>query len=158
MTPPPSPSPRRSRSSTSKGTGCLVDSAVVAAFSESAGRPRPSTRTRTGSWSRPGPAPWQDLLLRSGDETFALRLLARELAGAAHRLRLLAGRALGRLFIEPPLLHLAEDALALHLLLQDPESLVDVVVAHEHLQGMFPSSVAMTAAGLVRRMRSAGGA
>jgi hypothetical protein len=29
-------------------------------------------------------------------------------------------------------LHLAEDALALHLLLQDPESLVDIVVTDEY--------------------------
>src|SRR5215469_7583289 len=110
----------------------------VRGFSESTGRPRTRTRTRTHSWSRPGPSSRQDFLLRSGNEALALRLLARELAGAAHRLGLLACRPLGRFFIEPPLLHLPEDALALHLLFQRPESLVDVVVADKNLQGMVP--------------------
>ena len=36
-------------------------------------------------------------------------------------------------------LHLAEDALALHLLLQHPEGLVDIVVTDENLHAVFPS-------------------
>src|SRR5262249_24523566 len=99
----------------------------------------------TGTGSRPGTASGQDFLLGSGDEALALRLFARELARAAHRLGLLTSRSLGRFFIEPPLLHLAKDALALHLLLQDPESLIDVVIAHEYLQEMFPSLVSVAA-------------
>jgi hypothetical protein len=34
-------------------------------------------------------------------------------------------------------LHLAEDALALHLLLQHPEGLFDIVVADENVHGGF---------------------
>ena len=37
----------------------------------------------------------------------------------------------------PTELHLAEDALALHLLLQRPEGLVDIVVADENLHVVF---------------------
>ena len=90
----------------------------VRGFSESTGWPRTRTRTPIHCWSRPGPSSRQGLLLRSGNEALALSLLARELAGAAHRLSLLARRPLGRFFVEPPLLHLPEDALALHLLFQ----------------------------------------
>lgn len=49
---------------------------------------------------------------------------------------MLAGLALGRLFIGPALLHLAENALALHALLQNLESLLDIVVSDENLQNI----------------------
>jgi hypothetical protein len=52
-----------------------------------------------------------------GEKAFTLGLLARQLAGPAHGLGLLADALLGRLLVVLPLLHLAEDALALHLLL-----------------------------------------
>jgi hypothetical protein len=52
-----------------------------------------------------------------GEKAFTLGLLARQLAGPAHGLGLLADALLGRLLVVFPLLHLAEDALALHLLL-----------------------------------------
>jgi hypothetical protein len=52
-----------------------------------------------------------------GEKAFTLRLLARQLAGPAHGLGLLAHALLGRFFVVLPLLHLPEDALALHLLL-----------------------------------------
>src|SRR5581483_6428042 len=64
---------------------------------------------------------------------FALRALACELAGAADGFRLLTGPAFRRLFVMAAKLHLAEDALALHLLLQRLEGLVDIVVANENL-------------------------
>jgi hypothetical protein len=54
---------------------------------------------------------------RLGEKAFTLGLLARQLAGPAHGLRLFADALLGRLFVVLPLLHLPEDALALHLLL-----------------------------------------
>lgn len=73
---------------------------------------------------------------RASDETFALSLLPRELARAADRLGLLAISLLGRLFIGSPLLHLAENALTLHFLFQDAESLIDIVVTNEYLQWM----------------------
>src|SRR5690242_11294538 len=78
---------------------------------------------------------------RGGDETLALRPLARELAHAAHRLGALPSRSLRRLLVESLTLHFAEHALALQLLFQDAESLVDVVVANQYLQRLFLSGV-----------------
>lgn len=72
-------------------------------------------------------------LLRGRDQTFALRALARQLAGAAHGFRLLASALFRRLFIMDVPLHFAERALALHLLLQRLQGLVDVVVADKNL-------------------------
>src|SRR5262249_2711328 len=75
----------------------------------------------------------------AGKKAFALGLLARQLAGPAHGLGLLAYALLGRLLVVFPLLHLAEDALALHLPLQRPESLIDVIVANLDQQTSVPS-------------------
>ena len=72
-------------------------------------------------------------LLRRGQQAFALSALAGELAGPAHGLGLLAGALLGRLFVVHVPLHLAERPLALHLLLQRLEGLVDVVVTDKNL-------------------------
>src|SRR5207302_1377514 len=58
-----------------------------------------------------------------------------------------------RLFVKPSLLHFPENAFTLHLLLQNSESLVDVVVAYENLQRMFLSSVARDARPLPRQSR-----
>src|SRR5258708_22597317 len=66
-------------------------------------------------------------------QAFTLQLLAGELAGAAHRFGLFAGFLLGGLFIMAAELHLAENSLALHLLLQRLEGLIDVVIANENL-------------------------
>src|SRR5919199_1577658 len=66
-------------------------------------------------------------------QPLALGALARELAGAADRLGSLARAPLGRLLVMIAKLHLAEDAFALHLLLQRLERLVDIVVADEDL-------------------------
>jgi hypothetical protein len=71
-------------------------------------------------------------------QAFALQLLAGELAGAANRLRLLAGALLGRLLVMAAQLHLAEDALALHLLLEGFQGLIDIVVANENLHSDRP--------------------
>jgi hypothetical protein len=73
-----------------------------------------------------------------------LRLLARCLAGAADRFALLAGALLGRLLISPPALHLAKQTLALKLLFQDFEGLLDVVVSDEYLQGVLLCSSVST--------------
>src|SRR5438552_2038794 len=51
-------------------------------------------------------------------EAFALEPLAGELAGAAHGFRLFAGFPLGGLFVVAAELHLAENALTLHLFLE----------------------------------------
>src|ERR1700678_485518 len=63
-------------------------------------------------------------------QAFALQLLAGELARAAHGLGLFTGLFLGRLFVVAAELHLAENTLALHLLLQRLEGLVDIVIAN----------------------------
>src|SRR5262245_11821947 len=68
-----------------------------------------------------------------GQQAFALRALARQLARTANGFRLLARLLLGGLFVVAAELHLAENALALHLLLQRLEGLVDIVVADENL-------------------------
>src|SRR5580658_4568022 len=68
-----------------------------------------------------------------GSEPLALDPLALQLAGAANGLGGLAGAALGRLLIVPPQLHLAENPLPLHLLLERLQRLVDIVVTNENL-------------------------
>src|ERR1700691_2748373 len=64
----------------------------------------------------------------------ALQALSLELAVAADRLGPFAGAPLARLLVMAPELHLAEDAFALHLLLQRLQRLVDIVVANDDLQ------------------------
>src|ERR1700722_9412932 len=64
---------------------------------------------------------------------FALHAFAQHLAMAPDRLGALADSPLGRLLVRAPALHFTERAVALHLLLQDAERGVDVVVADEHL-------------------------
>src|SRR5215204_3269294 len=76
------------------------------------------------------------LRLRSGDQSFPDRRFSRGFARPAHRFRFLADFALGGLFVGAALLHLPEDAFALHL--QRPECLIDVVVANEDLQRTYP--------------------
>src|ERR1700685_2397537 len=66
-------------------------------------------------------------------QAFALQLLAGELARTAHGFGLFTGLLLGGLFIMTAELHLAENTLALHLLLQRLEGLIDIVIANENL-------------------------
>ena len=66
-------------------------------------------------------------------QAFALQLLASQLARAAHGFGLFTGLLLGGLFVVSAELHLAENSLALHLLLQRLQGLVDVIVADENL-------------------------
>ena len=51
----------------------------------------------------------------------------------AHRLGLFAGPALGRLFVAAAKFHLTEHPLALHLLLQRAQGLIDVIVADQYV-------------------------
>ena len=96
---------------------------------------------------RPGPPGRPPGLARrlhrrlAGQQTLALRLLARQLAGAAHGLGLLAHALLGGLLVVVPELHLAEDALALHLLLERLEGLIDIVIANLNQQAVYLGSV-----------------
>ena len=66
-------------------------------------------------------------------ETFALRAFAGELAGAANGLGLFACTLFGWLFVLIPELHLTEDTLTLHFLLQRLKGLIDIVIANENL-------------------------
>src|SRR5205085_8173164 len=77
-----------------------------------------------------------DMRLRGGlgaRRAFALGALALELAGAADRSGALAGALLRRLFVMTAQLHLAVDALALQLLLERAQRLLDVIVANDDL-------------------------
>src|SRR5262249_21496110 len=67
-------------------------------------------------------------------QTFPLRFLACELACASDRLGLFAHAPFGGLFVVVTKLHLTKDALALHLLLQRLEGLIDVIVANLYQQ------------------------
>src|SRR5215831_17206769 len=84
-----------------------------------------AARTRAGT-------PGRDLRL-AGEEAFALGALAGQFAGPADRFRLFPRFLGGGLFVVSAELHLAENALALHLLLERLEGLVDIVVADENL-------------------------
>src|SRR5215470_2238861 len=87
-----------------------------------------------------GPCPHAEVFLpRSRNQALALRLFARELARATDCLVFLARGHVGWLFVEPPALHLAKDAFALHLSFQRLECLVDIVVTDEYLQEITPS-------------------
>src|SRR6478609_3987982 len=66
-------------------------------------------------------------------QSLALHLLARELAGPADRFRLFPRLLFRWFFVMAAKLHFAENALALHLLLQRLQGLIDVVVANEYL-------------------------
>src|SRR5262245_66256078 len=70
------------------------------------------------------------------DQAFALGQFPSSFPCAPDGFRLLAGLALGRFFIRLTALHLTKNALALHLLLEHPESLIDIVVANEYLQAV----------------------
>src|ERR687888_552547 len=70
-------------------------------------------------------------------QALALHALAGELARTADRFRLLACLAFRGFFVMAAKLHFAENPLALHLLLQRLEGLVDIVVADENLHASF---------------------
>ena len=74
-----------------------------------------------------------DRTRRHRQQTFALRALAGQLAGAANGLGLLACPLLRWLLVMSAHLHFAEDAFALHFLLESAERLINVVVADENL-------------------------
>jgi hypothetical protein len=74
--------------------------------------------------------------LRAGarQQAFALSRLTRGFSASADGLALLSRSTLGRLFIRAPALHLAKQAFALELLLQDPQGLFDIVFANKDFQ------------------------
>src|SRR6266851_5468354 len=111
----------RAAATAAETTAEAAATAKAAAATETAG-PAAAAAGRAG----------HDLRLR-GQKSLALRALARELARAADRFRLLAGALLGGLFVVAAQLHLAENPLALHFLLERLEGLIDIVVANENL-------------------------
>ena len=89
---------------------------------------------------------WQGFLSRTSKgqpclhDAFALGAFAGQFAGAANGLGALAGFFLGRLFKRLTRFHFPEQALALHLLLQRAQSLLNVVIADDDLYyGTSPS-------------------
>ena len=68
-------------------------------------------------------------------ETFALDALAIKLAGTANGFSLFACTALGRLFVRTAQFHFTEDTLALHLLLERFQGLIDIVITYGDLHG-----------------------
>src|SRR5262249_24201205 len=100
----------------------------------------PGRRRPTGRWLP---------LFVHRNQAFALGPFPGSLGRASDGFRLLAGLALGRFFIRLAALHLAKDALALHLLFEHPESLIDIVVANE-----YPQNVSNRGAGAVMTRRS----
>src|SRR6476619_4688860 len=103
-----------------------------AALSAAAAVSATTTRTTTRSRAR------GDAGLHR-QKTLTLHLLARELAGPADRFRLFPRFLFGWFFVMAAEFHLAENALALHLLLERLAGLVDVVVSDENLQTNIPS-------------------
>src|SRR6266576_4135974 len=93
-----------------------------------AGTATAASATAIGAWTGA-----EHRLRLHRQQAFALQLLAGELARAAHGFRFFAGLFLGWLFIMTAELHLAENTLALHLLLQRLEGLIDSVIANENL-------------------------
>jgi hypothetical protein len=67
-----------------------------------------------------------------------LRKLARRLSAPTNCLALLSHFSLGRFFIGFPALDLTEQAIALKLLLQNPEGLLNIVVANKNFQNETP--------------------
>src|SRR5271155_4251263 len=101
----------------------------------SANAPDASAETGRAGRTRPaaaGAAGGHGLRLHR-QQALALQSLARELAGAADRFRLFPRLLFRWLFVMAAKLHLAENTLALHLLFQRLEGLVDIVVANENL-------------------------
>ena len=71
--------------------------------------------------------------VEKGLEALALYALSFQLARTTYSLSLFTGSAFGRLFVGTAQLHFTEDALALHLLLQDLQGLIDVIVTNRDL-------------------------
>src|SRR6478609_3173152 len=111
----------------------LSDSNLRKFCSARPARTRAGTATPAGTTAlRAGTGAKHRLRLHR-QQAFALQLLAGELARAAYGFRPFAGFLLGGFFIMAAELHLAENTLALHLLLQHLQGLIDIVIANENL-------------------------
>src|SRR5690606_13280697 len=90
---------------------------------------------------------------RRGDQAFADGELACCLATTADGLGLLTRALFRGLLVSAPRPHFAEHAFALHFLFQDPEGLLDVVVAYQNLQWLSFFSWLISNRGKRRRRR-----
>src|SRR5262245_36583304 len=100
-------------------------------------RPRPSDCPRLCWASATAAETGADRLGLARDQAFALRPLARQLARTAYRLGAFTRLFLRWLLVMPAKLHFAENALALHLLLERLQGLIDVIVPVETLHASF---------------------
>jgi hypothetical protein len=93
-----------------------------------------------GTYSRcsSGFAIRDSFILRSCDEPIPYRLLAGKLTRATRRLGSLPRCSLRWLLVKPAPFHFPKHTFALHFLLQDAKSLIDIVVSDEHLQKLTP--------------------
>ena len=71
--------------------------------------------------------------VEKGLKALALYALSFQLARTTYSLSLFTGSAFGRFFVGTAQFHFTEDALALHLLLQDLQGLIDVIVTNRDL-------------------------
>src|SRR5262245_1981542 len=99
-------------------------------ISRSEARPARRARATAARTARRG-------LRLHGQQALTLHALAGELAGTADRLCLLAGLLFGWLLVMAAELHLAENSLALHLLFERLEGLIDVIVPDENLHAAY---------------------
>src|SRR5262245_65925928 len=88
---------------------------------------------------RTTPARHSFLLARSGDQAFTLRLLAGVFAPSADCFSFFSCRLLRWLLVVPLAFQLPKNAFTLHLLFQNAQCLVNVVVTDEYLQDSIPS-------------------
>lgn len=88
-------------------------------------------------------------------QPFALCLFAFGLASPANCLRLLTRPLFRWLLVSPSSPEFAKNALALHLLFQYAQRLIDIVVPYEYLQGIFLSLVREDRTGNQMRGRQA---
>lgn len=93
-----------------------------------------SSRTESLDWGTLTPARGDALRASARQQAFALSRLTRGLSAAANSLAPLSRPSLGRFLISAAALHLAKQAFALKLLLQDPQGLVDIVFTNKDFQ------------------------
>src|SRR3978361_158204 len=119
---------------------------------------RPSTRTAAaaGATALAARSRAEHRLRLHRQQAFALKFLSRPLARAAKRLVLLTACLLGGLLIMAAELHLAENTLALHLLLQRLEGLIDIVIANENLHAASSFNCSVWNSGKAKGWQNAG--
>jgi hypothetical protein len=110
----------------------------TAAVATAAGTTRSTGTTTCATWTTGGTSTARTASATNNgwftrQQTFPLHLLTRQFARAANGFGLLANPLFRWLFEVVAELHLPENTLTLHLLLERLESLVDVVVANENL-------------------------